>query len=251
MLVACQKVPTGRPSVPIILPRAINLRWNYLERAGYLSSTLHRVTVDPSRQTTRLTGRRVSLIPSLDRFRLVGQSGSSAAAHEGVIDEDKSGQLDGSEPGKNSTKPADANNKEIRAVKILATAQAVVLKLFQLLFGWAGKIPAWQRQRNLRRLQQISNDDPKNPEKLAAFLAALNKVNPLEVLELVDSGKYTTNSSVVAEYLSALVTSRRLEEYTQNAGPGLGEDHRSMDRLLQDLLVGSVSILTNRSCSMT
>lgn len=185
-----------------------------------------------------LNGRDPPVVPvarNTDRKHAI-----QALAQEGEPDSGTAGRdsttLQEDENEKDTTEQS-RNQDELPVVKFIAGAQARVLDLFQLLFGWVARIPAWNRQRQLRILQQISNEDTKDPEKFAKFLSLLNKENPLEVLDRVDSGKYATNSTVVAEYMSALVSSGRIGEYARDTSPDVGQDHRSMEKLLQDLQV--------------
>lgn len=185
--------------------------------------------------TNWLNGRDSSALSGvrrIDRKHAVRALAQEGDPESGTAGRDKSKLRDDDKKDTNGQ-----SQDELPVVKFIAGAQARVLDLFQLLFGWIAKIPAWNRQRQLRVLQQISNEDPDDPEKFAKFLSLLNKENPLEVLDRVDSGKYATNGIVVAEYMSALVTSGRLGEYAKDSGPDVGQDHRSMEKLLQDLQV--------------
>ncbi|GMH32468.1 hypothetical protein BSKO_00302 [Bryopsis sp. KO-2023] len=154
----------------------------------------------------------------------------------GVIAQEDEGSLK-KQTQDESNSEKDKGAGELPLVRIIAKLQAHVVEIFQLLFGWVGKIPAWQRQRQLRNLQMVSDEDPTDADKHARFLTLLNKVSPLEVLDRVESGKYASNSLVVVEYINALVVSGRLTEYAKEEGPANGQDHRSMDKLLQDLQV--------------
>ena len=109
-----------------------------------------------------------------------------------------------------------------------------------------GSFPAWVAAQKLKQLREAADEAPHDPERQAAYLAALNPKHPKDVLARVESKQYATNPAVVVEYLKALVATDRLGEYAQDSGKVGGEgvgvatasgsgDHRSLAELLQEL----------------
>ena len=135
------------------------------------------------------------------------------------------------------------SSRAVKGVAVLGQFQAQFMGLLQVVLDWLRKLPAWQRQRHLRRLQQESNDDPTNADKNARFLAQLNEVSPLEVIQRVDSGDYYSNSAVVVEYIKALVHAGQLTDFANDNAMATAAGHCSLPRLLQDLQVQTLQEL--------
>lgn len=120
--------------------------------------------------------------------------------------------------------------------KEIAAAFAAIKAFFASILATAQKLPAWVQAQQLKKLKELSDEDPKNAEKNAAYLVELNKSNPREVIARVDSKEYASNSAVVVEYLKALVATGKLSEYAASSiAPALGDDHRSLSHLLKEL----------------
>ncbi|KAK9803020.1 hypothetical protein WJX72_001842 [[Myrmecia] bisecta] len=96
-------------------------------------------------------------------------------------------------------------------------------------------LPMWARQRQLQKLQAAYEADPTSTDKFLAYLQALNKSKPAEVIKQVDSHKFNASPAVMVEYFRALVATDRIAEYADESGTGAGESHRSLSQLMKDV----------------
>lgn len=67
------------------------------------------------------------------------------------------------------------------------------------------------QERRLNRLMQQANNHLHDPEVQAAYLRALNRVRPAEVIRRVEMGTYATGESVAKEYVRALVATGAID----------------------------------------
>ena len=74
-----------------------------------------------------------------------------------------------------------------------------------------------RRRRKLRRLRRSALASPNDEAKQAAYLRALLHVSPRAVVTKVDRGGFATGPQVVAEYLKALVYTKKIEDYARCA----------------------------------
>jgi hypothetical protein len=88
--------------------------------------------------------------------------------------------------------------------------------------SWLVSFPAAQRRRRLELLEAAADEDPKNPEKEAAYLLALNQVSPAAVIERFEKREHAADSSAVVEYLKALVNTDSIARYLPNNKEGTG-----------------------------
>ena len=104
-----------------------------------------------------------------------------------------------------------------------------------------------RRRRKLRRLRQAALNHPSDEGKQAAYLRELLDVSPRAVVTRVDRGGFATGPRVAAEYVKALVHSKKIEDYAQHdraeggqfgESGGQGDDEGSvgMTRLLVRLV---------------
>lgn len=73
-------------------------------------------------------------------------------------------------------------------------------------------------------LQDAAKEDPGNPAKYAAWLNELNKSDPAAVLAAVNAKKEAVNSSVVVDYIQALVKTREIERFRVEAPTAAGTE---------------------------
>jgi hypothetical protein len=88
--------------------------------------------------------------------------------------------------------------------------------------SWLVSFPAAQRRRRLELLEAAADEDPKNPEKEAAYLLALNQVSPAAVIERFEKREHAADSSAVVEYLKALVNTDSITRYLPDNKEGTG-----------------------------
>jgi len=120
-------------------------------------------------------------------------------------------------------------------------------------------LPLWVQNQQLAKLREAADEDPRNAERHAAYLAELNRAGRhREVMARVEGREHATGSAVVVEYLRALIASGKVSEYTGASAPGavhsaastVGavagaatlpvqassmDSHRSLSQLLKDL----------------
>ncbi|KAK9917669.1 hypothetical protein WJX75_007015 [Coccomyxa subellipsoidea] len=98
------------------------------------------------------------------------------------------------------------------------------------------RIPLLPRGNRLINLRLDAHTDPSNAEKFSALVSALNRAgHHAEVVQLVDEKRFSLNSAAAAEYLRALVETKRLSKLAEGGAVELGEDHRSLPDVLRDL----------------
>ncbi|CAD7694727.1 unnamed protein product [Ostreobium quekettii] len=190
-------------------------------------------------------GRDVKACSTLDAASGGSESSEKAASSVHSADDGKSNGRPGGalQQGSDPAEPAEAGSEAAPAAGPPGLASVVMgmrsrlLMIVQVVLDWMRKLPAWQRQRHLRKLQAESDAAPGDAEAHTRFLVQLNEVSPGEVLQRVDSGKYATSSAVVVEYLKALVHTGRLSEFANDRGMATGDGHRSLPKLLHDLQV--------------
>jgi len=102
---------------------------------------------------------------------------------------------------------ADANGAPTAAKK---TRRWRVLRMFSLMMKT-------RQRKTLKKLRAAADADPKNADKQAAYLRALNRQNPNAVIQRVEElGVDSILGPVgVAEYLDALVKTRKLDAYVR------------------------------------
>jgi hypothetical protein len=71
--------------------------------------------------------------------------------------------------------------------KELSAALAAISAFLVSALSSLAKLPAWAHSQSLRKLRDAAEEDPGNADKHAAYLAALNKSSPREVLVRVES----------------------------------------------------------------
>ncbi|GIL57192.1 hypothetical protein Vafri_12491, partial [Volvox africanus] len=105
------------------------------------------------------------------------------------------------------------------------TASSTLPQLVQQLLAWLTSVwsalqqfPIWVQMQHLRRLREACEEDPKDADKHAAYLAELVRSNPREVLARVESRHFGVNAAVVAEYLRALVATGKVTELVKADG---------------------------------
>jgi ATP-dependent metalloprotease len=70
---------------------------------------------------------------------------------------------------------------------------------------------SWKDYKAQSALLEEANKDPTNAEKQAALLKQMNKHNPSNVVQRVESGNYTNNESTIREYIKALYKEDKLD----------------------------------------
>jgi hypothetical protein len=144
-----------------------------------------------------------------------------------------------------------AVQRSLKAILGLLAAAAAAVQ------GSLSKFPGWVAAQKLQKLKEAADSAPKDATKQAAYLAALNSSHPKEVLARVESKVFSSSPAVVVEYLKALVSTERINEYADAPGlqvsaasaagssvssgiglgplPAAGQDHRSLLVLLKEL----------------
>lgn len=72
----------------------------------------------------------------------------------------------------------------------------------------------WKDYKAESKLLEEANNEPLNAEKQAALLKQMNKHNPSNVVQRVESGSYVNNELTIREYIKALYKENKLENLT-------------------------------------
>lgn len=88
--------------------------------------------------------------------------------------------------------------------------------------AWLLNLPAAARRRRLERLEAAADEDPRNPEKEAAYLLALNRTSPAAVIERFEKREHAADSGAVVEYLRALISTDGIARYLPSDKEGRG-----------------------------
>jgi ATP-dependent metalloprotease len=70
---------------------------------------------------------------------------------------------------------------------------------------------SWKDYKTESALLEEANNDPQNAEKQASLLKQMNKHNPGNVVQRVESGKYINNELTIREYIKALYKEDKLD----------------------------------------
>ncbi len=113
-----------------------------------------------------------------------GGTTTSAQAHAAA----PAAASDDAQPQQQPQQPQDNNAEELPSPwrELRAALAAISAFLFSLLSS-VQRLPAWVQAQQLRKLRDLSEEDPRDANKHAAYLAELNKVQPKEVLARVES----------------------------------------------------------------
>ncbi|CAD7697915.1 unnamed protein product [Ostreobium quekettii] len=184
-------------------------------------------------------------VRALSVFEAASGEGESSSGTFGPIDGPSAGveketPIDRTAPARPSAIAGDPEGERSGGMTPAAALTGLRNRLVAalgVLLEWMRKLPAWQRQRHLRRLRAESDANPGDAAKHARLLVQLNQVSPEEVLRRVESGACAGSAAVVVEYLRALVRTGRVDEYDGEGGPGGADGHRSLPKLLKDLQV--------------
>ena len=118
--------------------------------------------------------------------------------------------------------------------------QVLEYLLLQPIFLWP--FPNRRRTWKLRRLKKNALENPTDETKQALYLHALLDVSPRAVINKVDRGGFATGPQVVAEYIKALVYTKKLEEYViHDTSKGVSVEEQGQGGITR-LLVRLVSL---------
>lgn len=170
-----------------------------------------------------------STIQTLDKLTTNGQGTTSSSSSS-------TGQVEVQQPstsqqaGQAQSPPSSlASSIQQHASMVMAFLLSHIKAVTAAIQSWF----AWMSSQKLHYLKELADSHPTDVQRHAAYLAALNKSNPREVIARVESKKYCTGPAVVVEYLKALVATERLQDYVSSSstasgtdGPFEGQDHR-------------------------
>jgi ATP-dependent metalloprotease len=149
-------------------------------------------------------------------------------------------------PSSSSTSGAAAPFSWAQAPSMLMTA---LVSDVAWLVAKVKSLPKFVQAQQLKKLKELADEDPKDADRHAAYLAELNSAGRhAEVISHVEAKEHASGAAAVAEYMRALVSSGRLSEYVAGSAAGLGLEgpplgqaggggpsHRSLYQLLGEM----------------